>query len=465
MAAMKSFRTVLFWTHLTCGAAAGVVILVMSVTGVALTYEKQMLEWADRRAWTAPSSTGARHLPPETLLAKVAEAQPGAAPIGLTLRADAAAPATVILDGNKTLLVDPYAGTIIGEPPAGLRTFFRTMTVWHRYVALEGTSRATGKAITGAANFIFLFIVLSGMYLWLPRVWTWIQFKNVLWFRGGLAPKARDFNWHNVIGIWSAIPLAIVVVGAMPISYPWASNLVFLFIVLSGLYLWLPRVWTWIQFKNVLWFRGGLAPKARDFNWHNVIGVWSAVPLAIVVAGALPISYPWASNLVYRIAGDTPPAPPAAAVPARAAQERVVVNYVSGGVDGAWSAAQSQIPSWRTMTTRLATTPTAPVVITVDEGYGGQPQKRTTFTITRATGMVAKAEDFQSLSAGRRARSWLRFAHTGEIYGLTGQTIAGIASAGGAFLVYTGIALALRRLSSWLSRRRAASIVDTPKAA
>ena len=82
----------------------------MSVTGVALTYEKQMLEWADRRAWTAPSSTGARQLPPETLLAKVVAAQPGAAPIGVTLRADAAAPATVTLEGNKTLLVDPYTG-------------------------------------------------------------------------------------------------------------------------------------------------------------------------------------------------------------------------------------------------------------------------------------------------------------------------------------------------------------------
>jgi uncharacterized iron-regulated membrane protein len=101
------------------------------------------------------------------------------------------------------------------------------MTMWHRYLALEGTSRATGRAITGASNFIFLFIVLSGMYLWLPRVWKWIQFKNVLWFRGGLAPKARDFNWHNVIGIWSAIPLALVVLGAMPISYPWASSLVY----------------------------------------------------------------------------------------------------------------------------------------------------------------------------------------------------------------------------------------------
>ncbi len=80
----------------------------MSVTGVALTYEKQMIERADRRSWTAPSTAGARHLPPETLLAKVVEARPGTAPTGITLRADPAAPATVTLEGNKTLLVDPY---------------------------------------------------------------------------------------------------------------------------------------------------------------------------------------------------------------------------------------------------------------------------------------------------------------------------------------------------------------------
>ena len=390
---MKSFRTVLFWMHLACGAAAAVVILIMCVTGVALTYEKQMLEWADRRAWKAPSSSGARQLSPETLLAKVGAARPGAAPIGLTLRADSAAPATVLLDGNRTLLVDPYTGAIIGEPATGLRTFFRLMTTWHRYLALEGASRATGRALTGAANLMFLFIVLSGMYLWLPRLWSWIQFKNVLWFRSGLAPKARDFNWHNVIGIWSAVPLAIVILGAVPISYPWASN------------------------------------------------------------------------LVYRIVGDTPPSPPATAAPARAAERRESPVYVTAGIDASWSAAQASIPAWRTMTTRFTTSLASPVVVTVDEGYGGQPQLRTTLTLDRASGAIARRETFESLSAGRRLRSWLRFAHTGEIYGLTGQTVAGLASAGGAVLVYTGIALALRRFVSWLSRRRADSSLTRPKAA
>ncbi len=48
-----------------------------------------------------------------------------------------------------------------------------------------------------------------------------------------------------------------------------------------------------------------------------------------------------------------------------------------------------------------------------------------------------------------KARGWLRFAHTGELGGLTGQIIAGIGCLGGVFLVYTGFALAVRRLVNW----------------
>ena len=375
---MKTFRSVLFWMHLAAGAAAGVVILIMSVTGVALTYEKQMLEWSDRRAWTAPASPGAP-LAPEAIVARAIAADPGLKVMALTMRADREAPATLTLEGNTALLIDPYSGAIIGPPSSAMRSFFRTMTAWHRYLAMSGDRRATGRGLTGASNLIFLFIVLSGMYLWLPRVWTWLQFKNVLWFRGGLAPKARDFNWHNVIGIWSAIPLAIV------------------------------------------------------------------------VAGALPISYPWASNLVYRIAGDTPPSPPAQSA---RSNDQKPASYVSAGLDAAWAAAESQVPAWRTMTTRFATSLGAPIVVSVDEGYGGQPQQRTTFTIDRASGRISRAENFQSLTAGRRLRSWLRFAHTGEIYGLAGQTVAGLASLGGAVLVYTGLSLALRRMTAWIDRRR-----------
>jgi uncharacterized iron-regulated membrane protein len=55
----------------------------------------------------------------------------------------------------------------------------------------------------------------------------------------------------------------------------------------------------------------------------------------------------------------------------------------------------------------------------------------------------------------------MRFAHTGEVLGLFGQTIAGIATAGSVVLVWTGIALALRRGRAWLGRRTKAAAAPT----
>ena len=390
---MPKFRSIVFWMHLMAGVVAGAVIFLMAVTGVALTYEKQMFEWADQRlAPLVPPPAPARALPPETLLAAVAASHPGSVPTGVSRRANPLSPATVTLEGNRALLVDPYRGVVLGAPAVRLRAFFRAMTNWHRWLALDGVSRSTGKLVTGVANLGFLFIVLSGIYLWCPRVWTRIQVTRVLWFRRGLPAKARDFNWHNVIGLWSALPLAVV------------------------------------------------------------------------VAGAVPISFPWASNLVYRLAGEAPPLPPArresppasaGGVPAGSPRREAPAPsaLAVGGLDAAWARAEAQVPGWRTISIRLNGPADAPFAFTIDAGYGGQPQKRGTLTVDRASAAAARWETFSDQSPGRRLRSWLRFTHTGEYYGLVGQTVAGLVSAGAAVLVYTGLALAWRRCWGWMRRR------------
>jgi len=48
----------------------------------------------------------------------------------------------------------------------------------------------------------------------------------------------------------------------------------------------------------------------------------------------------------------------------------------------------------------------------------------------------------------------VRFGHTGELGGIAGQLIAGTASFGGVILVWTGLALAVRRFAGWRLWRR-----------
>jgi uncharacterized iron-regulated membrane protein len=185
-----------------------------------------------------------------------------------------------------------------------------------------------------------------------------------------------------------------------------------------------------------------------------VIGSWCAIPLFIVVLSAFPISFGWFNALVYRSVGEAPPAAGGGGGARQSAAPAATADTaVPGSTDALWAAAEAQVPGWRTVALRVPTSAEAPVVFNIDTGDGGQPHRRSTLTLDPRTGAVVSHETFGDLTLGRRIRNTMRFAHTGEVLGIPGQTIAGIASAGGVVLVWTGLALAWRRFRAWIGRR------------
>ena len=148
-------------------------------------------------------------------------------PSNVVVRSDRFAPVTVAFGRERTLFVNPYTGAVLGEGASRVRAFFEANESLHRWLAMKGEARDRGKAITGAANLVFLFIVFSGLVIWIPRRRTRTAFRNAMFFRRGLRGRARDFNWHHVLGIWSFLPLVAIVFSGVVISYPWASRLVY----------------------------------------------------------------------------------------------------------------------------------------------------------------------------------------------------------------------------------------------
>ena len=392
---LPSLRTILFWAHLAAGVAAGSIILLMSVTGVLLTYEKQLVAWADRRALGAPVVAGEARLPVPALIESARNvARTGAAPTAVVLSGDATAPVQVSFGRAEVVFVDPYTGTALGSGATTTRAALGAITAWHRWLGATGEGRDTARAVTGAANLAFLFLVLSGLVLWFPRRLTWTQLRAVLLIRRGLRGKARDFNWHHALGIWSFVPLV--------------------FIVSSG----------------------------------------------------VVISYRWAGDLVYRAAGESPPlAAPRPAAPragggdaGTARPNPVALEHL----DPLLERAARKVADWRTITMTLPPDATAPVSFSIDRGNGGQPQRRATLALDPADGTELSWLPFEAQTPGRRARSFLRFAHTGEYFGLAGQTLAGLVTLATAVLVWTGIALAWRRLTRALALR--AGVASPPPA-
>ena len=392
-----TFRKVLFWMHLFAGVVAGTVILVMCVTGTLLTFQQSVLRFIERdQRFVSLPESGAARLDVDALLAQVRLAVPDAAPTTVTLDSDPRAAASVAIGAQGTLFVDPYTGRVLGTGSARARGFYRSVTNWHRWLAVEGEGRATARAITGACNTAFLVLAVTGLYLWMPRQWKWRHVAPVIWFRRGLRGKPRDFNWHNTVGLWSAPILIVLTTTGMVISYPWASNLVY---TLTGS----PR-------PSAPAGRGGGGGRGGE------------------------------------VRDATPPVP----------QARLAAMF---------AAAEQQVPQWRTMIIRLPPRPGGPVAFSMSDREHWNSFARSTLTLDGATGSTIRWEPYADSSRGQKVRGWMRFAHTGELGGLVGEALAGLATAGGALLVWTGVALALRRFAAWRGRSRARAVVAQPLAA
>ena len=373
-------RKTLFWAHLISGVLAGLVIFMMSITGVILTYERQILNWFERADYVSEKPQNSEPLSIDALLELGSISNPGLNLIAINISNHSGAPITLSAGRSGSMPLNPYTGEEMSVGSEALDNFFNAVTGWHRWFNVSGEGRSKARAITGASNLIFLFLIVSGIYLWLPRIWCWTMFKTRLLF----------------------------------VSNPPDSQ-------------------------------------ARDFNWHHVFGIWCAIPLLFIVATATVFNYSWANNLVYQIYGEEVPQRGRGAP---AESNRVFLTAETGqqflSLDELMHAArkisEEQLGSWQSISLNLPKHNDEQVSFSINQSLGGQPQKQFTLVLDRSEGTQKSLSGLSEQSPGRQTRSIIRFLHTGEVLGFWGQTIAGLVSFASLFMVWTGFALAYRRL-------------------
>jgi uncharacterized iron-regulated membrane protein len=377
-------RTFLLWTHVSLGLAAGLYFLVMCGTGVLLAYRPQLETILNHWNLSShPASSGSMPLPVETLAMRI-RANTGSAPESFTFRPDARQTVAVFLGRRAgTVYVDAYTGAILGRPSRAVFGSFANTMGWHTAMGLSGPNHELGTAMIDAANFASFFAILAGIYLWLPRQWTWCHVKAVLLFRPKLTGKARDFNWHNVIGIWTLVPLAVMVWSGVAISCKWADRAT-------------------VQATSLIPSRPQPRTAADDRGFAD--------------PEADPDPFP------SRVSGISP-----LLERAKSRQSR-------------WGSISFDVPKFAD----------SPVTFTIDpNGYslikGGMSSRLRLSRTGEELGFRGPSQV--------RGRGVYRFAHTGELWGQWGQTVAMLGCLGGVFLVWTGVSLSLRRFMSWRARR------------
>ncbi|MEP6901656.1 MAG: PepSY-associated TM helix domain-containing protein [Actinomycetota bacterium] len=378
---MQKVRKIIFWLHLIAGVLAGIFIFIMCVSGALLSFESNILSAAESKMRSVkPPAENAQKLSINEILSKVQIAKPDAKPSAITFQNDKTAAATIALGRGSQVFVNPYTGEITGEGATVWRGFFRIVEDLHRWLALSGSGRAVGQTINDAGNLLFLFLAVSGVYIWFPRRLNWRHFKAGMVFRRKVRGQARDFNWHTVIGFWTSLVLIV-----------------------------------------------------------------------LTVTGAI-ISNQWAGNLLYTLTGNEVPPPQQAAPNAPNApnsQPEQLFNLPDNLNEVLVKA--ENYTAWKSISLRLPV-PKDTAVFTIDEGIYWNNFGRSQLTIDTKTNEIAKWEPYGEQNTARQLRSWARFTHTGESLGIAGQFIGLTACLGGAFLVFTGISLAIRRFWRWKTK-------------
>jgi uncharacterized iron-regulated membrane protein len=185
---MKS-RQLLLWLHRWAGVLAGLVILVLALTGGVLIFDRTLDRWLNPEFY--PSKP--RPASPQTIEATLdvlRRQRPAARILGLRLPRDEW-DALVGFSGNRAVHLDQGTGEVLGSRPRN-EGFLRTVTRLH--VSL--LSGKTGGTLVAVATGIALGLALTGLWLWWPL--------RIFGVRRGKNFRRLNLDLHSVAGLYSS---------------------------------------------------------------------------------------------------------------------------------------------------------------------------------------------------------------------------------------------------------------------
>ena len=351
-------RRIFFWIHLTAGCVAGLVILVMSVTGVLLAYRRQIMRWSDRQL---PPQAGRGHAASASgsNCSQVYSRHRDEHPPAITVRSSSAAPVAFDFGRERTVFVDPYTGQILGEESRKLRAFFSAVEDWHRWLGAGGDKPAYRARGDRSLQ---------------PRL-----------------PYSGD-DWS-----------VLVVAERMELEKPEKDRAVSRRSMGSRARLELAQ-------RAGILVRGAVIPDCDHGRDHVVcVGQQSALSHDGECASASSLAYSSGPSGTRSRAGAAEKSRPWCPGSETAR---------FGELDKLFARAGLEVPGWTTITLRLPNAAAGPLTFSIDRGNGGRPDLRSQLTLDPVSGEIVRWESFSSYNRGRQLRAWARFTHTGEAGGL-----------------------------------------------
>lgn len=211
--------------HLWLGIGSGIILLIICLTGTALTFEEEIKSVFSEEITVSPIT---QTLPIETLAENLASE---GEVTRVTISPENKKPYEFSVKTNKedrrgtTFFVDQHNGIYTKAAPNVLDGFFMTMFKMHRWLLLD---MSIGRPIVGVATIIFLILSITGIVLWFPkkklRKLKWKNLKPGFKIAWRAKWKRVNHDLHVTLGFYTAIFLVIMSLTGLFWSFEWYKD-------------------------------------------------------------------------------------------------------------------------------------------------------------------------------------------------------------------------------------------------
>lgn len=210
--------------HLWLSLPLGIIISIICLSGAALVFERDITQALQRSLYTVvPPSEDTQPLSPSQLATHIqAQVSDSLHLSSLLLSANPheTAFASFRETGRKQLSVNPYTGEVLGWTQS--YPFFQTMRKLHRWLLDPPASKgekSVGKIIVGITTLVMVFILISGLIIWIPR--TRKALKNRLSVSCTKGWRRFWYDSHVAIGFYSTLFLLVMALTGLTWSFGW----------------------------------------------------------------------------------------------------------------------------------------------------------------------------------------------------------------------------------------------------
>ena len=125
-----------------------------------------------------------------------------------------------IEDGYTILFLNPYTGEYLNKT-IFKNDFFRFILNGHRNLWLP---YAIGHQIVGWAVVIFVFLIVTGIILSIPKHFSRKTLKAIFTIKRGANSQRRNYDLHRVLGVYAAIFSLIIALTGLTWSFSWYGD-------------------------------------------------------------------------------------------------------------------------------------------------------------------------------------------------------------------------------------------------